>query len=254
MAEPCTNWRSVVRRRLAPPSGAKGWNIIACWSRNVFQIYRVQSKRKRKDSVEHFLIGAATATIQNGNPVWEQQFATNWAVGLGHAIPTLVSAICFDSSFKPYSDIWKRSDSHFRDLASLLTYRISALSSSGDDAQSVEKADFVLSIAATIYPASDRAKALLVRFHDLLRDPSELRDRRILMVHSGSSDDEARGSVCALMVNETIDGPNLEGEDFENSTFDANKNTMNPAERFFLWNWLSNLELETVTSFREAHF
>jgi len=67
------------------------------------------------------------------------------------------------------------------------------------------------------------------RFTELMEDPSYLREHRILLVHPGSSDDEARGAIFAYMTNAMLGGPALTMENME------------PQELLYLYTWLSQL-------------
>ena len=185
------------------------------------------------------------------NPIFRRH-----VLALGNAVSTAIGAICFNEmrygSEPPlYADIWARSNELFTDLASFLSYQFVALGLSNEEPNHDAITAELLSVAATVYPASERAYSLIERYGNLMESPEELRRRCILGLFAESSDDEARGVVFAFIVNEAIEGPPLE-LDVSDEGLTNKRAGIDPAYSFWLRMRLSLLQLELIKVYREA--
>lgn len=210
-------------------------------------------KVARRIEVANALLHRATDAADNVEEFRRNPLFRRHVLALGNAVSTAVSAICFsemryfnDPPF--YSDIWTRTEDCFADLAAFLSYQFVINEMREGDPNDTFTPE-LLSVAATVYPASQRAVALIDRFVSLMRDPQEMRQRCILGVFAGSSDDEARSVVFEYIVNEIVGGPPLELD-----VSDESKNgvMIDPAYSFWLRMWLGHLQMDLLTVYREA--
>ncbi len=176
------------------------------------------------------------------------------AIALGNVVTTAVATICFtEFRFQGctpfYSDIWTRTDDCFDDLASFLAYWFvsNELPVNFPDRSIHTKG--LLGVAATIFTASSRAQRLIARYVDLVRNPDELRDQRILLCHPGSNVDEVRGIVFAYIVNEAIGGSSLE---IDVNDVVGKGESIDPACAFWFRSWIAALQTALIELYRDA--
>ena len=180
--------------------------------------------------------------INNGHEVWRMRGLKPYVLALSDAISELTYCILSPGDFGPYADLLKQDGEVFGELASFLGYYLAIHTlPQGKDAK--QKSDTIMPIIATIWRPTERVHGMIDRYHDLMRDPQEMKNRHILWAHRNSDDDQARGVVYEFIINELINGPNLGGELEDPKRLD-------PADSFYLKLYLDNALIERIKSIR----
>jgi hypothetical protein len=211
-------------------------------------------KMARRMAVGSCLLRRAYDVAENCEGICDNPVFRQHAIALGHTIAAAVTAICFTEmryfNAPPfYSDIWTRSENCFDDLASFLSYWFVCHEMLPGDPDRAVLTPELLSVAATVYTASNRAHRMIDRYDGLMRDPSELRDRRILMLSDRCDDDEVLGTVFAFVVNETIGGPPLEGDVNDETSKGV---AIDPCYARWLRWWMDTLQIGLIQVYREG--
>jgi len=215
----------------------------------------IDAKEQRRIDVTNALQQRSIDIASGFEEIRRNQLFQRHVLALSNAVSTAVGAICFNEmrygdEAPLYADIWTRTDEIFADLASFLSYQFVILELPSDDPNRDTLTAELLGLAATVYPASERAYGLIERYGELMEDPDELRRRCILGLFAGSDDDEARGVVFAFIVNEAIEGPPLE-LDVSDEGLANNRARIDPAYSLWLRMRLSLLQLELIKAYRK---
>ncbi len=213
---------------------------------------RATPKQRRAAEVIQRLRESASRAAREFPGIAGSETLAHHASVLGEVVPETVAAIGFTDA-NVYADMWQRHDSYFDDLATLVTWTLVTHTFKDPTDQEREFTETLLQVGASIYPASERARGLLARYNALTVDPSELKARRVLMLYPGSDDLEARGTVFPALVNEVLDGPALDGPNFDDPGDDPEfERCLDPADAFFIRQWLCRLETGALVAYRKA--
>lgn len=203
--------------------------------------------QKRQGAVSEFcdeLRNAGISFANNGDPIWNIRGLKAYVLAMSDTVPSVVYSIIRPGFFGPYKDIWKQDVEVFWELSSFLAYYFGTRSLPENSV--IDKDGLtVMNVLATIWRPADRVHSMIKRFWDLMRDPQEMKDRRMLWwTHPGADDDNARNTVYEFIVNEIINGPDL-GGDFDNPKSD-------PADGMFLKTYMQNIAIEHIKALRQV--
>jgi hypothetical protein len=177
------------------------------------------------------------------------------AIALGHAVSTAVGEICFTElrfSNEPpfYANIWRTMErAWFADLSAFLCHQFIVYEFPTELAEPSQLMMGILSLGASIYPASDRARSYITQCMNLRYDQRELRRRCILGISRNSPDQFSRGAVLPFIVNEIIGGPSLELDIHDEAKVAT---SIDPCYSLWLNLWLNWLHTNLVRVYREA--
>jgi len=214
----------------------------------------LDERTKRRISVEHRLLSQSYNLLERDKHIASNPTYSQHVIVLGRTVATMVGNVCFNQlryGDEPpfYSDVWTRSKDSFDDLAAFLAYWLIIHELDMDDPVRETMTPILLGIAAGVFPASKRGMRLIGRFNELMGDPAELRERRILGLFDGSDDDEARGVVFAYVVNEAVGGPPLELDVNDESNRGL---AIDPAYSTWFRLWMLELAVAMIDGFRMA--
>ncbi|MDP9104397.1 MAG: hypothetical protein M3N49_00445 [Candidatus Eremiobacteraeota bacterium] len=172
------------------------------------------------------------------------------AILLRIVVPEVVGIIAF-TDVPPYADRWTVPESHLDDLASFVSFDLITHALPDGEPDWRARTEALLGLGASIYPASRRALSLIARYNELLANPAEMKDRRILYLSPTCTDLEARSVVFAYIVNEAIDGPKLDTPDLD-ATVMSDDVGLGPQVAFTLRLWLANVEIDAAKAYRSG--
>jgi hypothetical protein len=204
--------------------------------------------RQAQQAVESICINLRDAGIRftnNSDPIWKVRGLKAYILALSNTIASVVYAVVAPGVFGPYKHLWKQDEEVFSELASFLGYYFGERSLP-DNSVVNSQGDTVLSVIATIWRPTDRVHAMIKRFCELMNDPQEMKERRILWwTHPGADDGNARNVVYEYIVNELIHGPDLRGnfDDLE---------CLDPADGMFLKTYMQNIAIEQIKALRRV--
>ncbi|HEY1976558.1 MAG TPA: hypothetical protein VGG89_08440 [Candidatus Baltobacteraceae bacterium] len=186
---------------------------------------------------------AGTRVTSDGDPIWKVRGLKAYVLALSDAVASVVYAVVAPGTFGPYADIWKQDKIVFWELASFLGYYFATRSLTEDSVINNE-GDTILSVIASIWPPNERMQAILGRYEELIKNPQEMKDRRILWhTHPKANDDNARNVVYEYIVNELINGPDLGG------SFEGNLDSPEcilPSEGMFMKIYMQNMAMQHI--------
>ena len=188
---------------------------------------------------------AAIRFTSHENAIWNVRGLKAYILALGETIGAVSYAIAAPGVIGPYYHVCEQDESVFWELASLLGWYFSSCSLAKNSVVNSD-GDTIMSVAATIWPPSDRIQTLIQRFSDLMSDPQEMKDRRILwFTFPGATDDSARNVVYEYIVNELIGGPALDGDA-------SNPEGLDPATALFMKRYMQAVTIENLEKLRVA--